>query len=200
MWQAASTIFGQLVALTALGFAYFQWRRAQLRRDDVLRWANQAIASLEALFLVSKLNEPLLDKEMARVKLVDIAFETATLVEQGRLFFKNVSGVGQHDLDKPSAYRGYRPAILDPLVVAHQISCELLEAKGDERLCLRALAEDCLKKFVSLAQKEVGRLRAAAVEPKVAGEGLHLGDLLHQIDSRQLATLRNEPSSYLERN
>jgi len=81
MWQMTASILSPLIAATGLAFGYFQWRKAQLRRDDVLAWANEVIESLEALLLVCLLEDPPLDQDTARSKSLDIAFRTATLVE-----------------------------------------------------------------------------------------------------------------------
>jgi len=186
MWQLIASILSPLIAATGLAFAYFQWRKTQLRRDDVLAWANEVIESLEALLLVCLLGDPPLDLNTARSKSLDIAFRTATLVEQGRLFFKN-EVIDSHGSHKPSAYRGYRPAILDPIVVAHQIACALPSASEEKKARMRLLAEDSLKTFVSLAQKEVGRQKSAAADARKKGDGLHLRHLIEGVDETRLA-------------
>ena len=74
---------------------------------------------------------------------------------------------------KQPAYRGFRPAILDPIVVVHQIAVAWRAADPDMQLRYRCVAEDCLKTFVSLAQKEVGRSRAASAYASRSGNGAH---------------------------
>lgn len=186
MWQMIASILSPLIAATGLAFAYFQWRKAQLRRDDVLAWANEVIESLEALLLVCLLEDPPLDPNTARSKSLEIAFRTATLVEQGRLFFKN-EVIDNHGSHRPPAYRGYRPAILDPIVVAHQIACALPSANKEEKARMCVLAEDRLKTFVSLAEKEVGRQKSAAADARKKGDGLHLRHLMETVDESRLA-------------
>jgi hypothetical protein len=194
MLQSAISITSPLIAVAALAFTFFQWRKSQLRRDDVLRWSNEVIKSLETLLLITMLDEPLLDRNTARSKLLEQTFNTATLVEQGRLFFKNEI-VDDHGLHKPPAYRGYRPAILDPIVVAHQIARALVDTDGEDKLRMRLLAEDSLKSFVSLAQKEIGRDRTATADTKRRGDGLHLHHLLNAVDETRLATLKKNSIS-----
>lgn len=57
---------------------------------------------------------------------------------------------------------------------------------------MRVLSEDCLKKFVSLAQKEAGRNRAAATENEKAGDGLHLRHLLDGVSESKLEKLKSQ--------
>jgi hypothetical protein len=194
MLQTAISLFSPLIAATGLAFTFFQWRKSQLRRDAVLSWSNEVIESLETLLLITTPDKTLLDLNTARSKLLESIFSTAILVEQGRLFFKN-EVVDSHGSHKFPAYRGYRPTILDPIVVAHQIACALVNADDEDKLRMRLLAEDCLKNFVSLAQKEIGRDRTAAVDTKRRGDGLHLHHLLNVVDETRLARLKKNSIS-----
>jgi hypothetical protein len=123
---------------------WMQRRESALRRGDVLAWANEVICALESLLLVSMLNASQLDASVAKSKLSEVIFNTAILVERGRMFFKNMV-VDDYGSEKQSAYRGYRPKILDPIVVAHQIACGWGDADEETRLRMRVVAEDCLK-------------------------------------------------------
>jgi hypothetical protein len=154
-----------------------------------LTWANEVIRELVSLWLLCNLDGQQPDDEAAKAKLTDIIFNTSILVERDRLFFKNEI-VDDHGQEKEAAYQGYRPKILDPIVVAHQIACARADAGEETRLRMQLLAEDCLKKFVSLVQKEVGRGRTASADTRQGGAGVHLGRLLNALDNRRLEELR----------
>ncbi|MBS9478989.1 hypothetical protein [Ancylobacter radicis] len=119
----------------------------------------------------------------------DLIFATSIEIEKGRLFFKNHT-IDDFGKEKKEAYRGYRPLILDQLVVAHQIACEFPEANDDERLRMELVAEDCLKTFVSMAQKEVGRDRTASADTRQGGDGAQLWHRMQDVNERQLSRLR----------
>ena len=172
-------------AIFSIGFGWIKWRDSELRRADVLAWSCEAISTLESLLLVCNLPDVQLNSKIKEEKLTNIIFNTAILVEQGRLFFKN-QVINDHGADKESAYRGYRPRILDPLVIAHQIARAWLGADSETCMRMRLIAEDCLKKFVSLAQKEVGRSRTAAADTRQGGDGSSLDRLLGRVDKSKL--------------
>lgn len=166
-----------LLAVFGLFFTWIRWRRSELRRDEVLIWAVDCIECLQTLFLISFLKNPILNQEKIDEIRLKTIFDTATLIERGRLFFKN-EVVDNFGSEKLAAYRGYRPRILDHLVVAHQIARYWPDGSEEEILRRSVVAEDCLKNFVSLVQKEVGRVRAASVEALKGGDGVHLPALM----------------------
>jgi hypothetical protein len=178
-------------ALTAIGLitGWYHWRRTELRREDVLAWANEAITALQSLILVSKLKNPPLDSDTAAKEILRVIFQTSILIESGRLFFKN-QVTDNYGSEKPPAYRGYRPKILDPIVLAHQVACAWPQADEQKRLRLRLVAEDCLRDFVSLAQKEVGRGRTASADTSQGGSGVHLPSKLNEVSAARLEKLR----------
>ncbi len=172
-------IISVLLPALALFGTWMSWRRSELRRDDVLVWGNDAIAALETILLIC------IDEENHRTapnpRMDDLRYRTAILVEQGRLFFRN-KDPHRHGGSKQSAYRGLRPCILDPLVVAHQIATAWPTADPADRAGIRMIAESRLKSFVSLLQKEVGRDRTASAETGEGGDGATLRHLLSQLE------------------
>lgn len=189
MWETLAAVVSAIIAIIALVASYFSWRRSELRRDDVLAWANEAIATLQSLVLICSLRTPLLNESFVSTKVLDLIFDTSILVERGRLFFKN-EVIDEYGAEKPPAYRGYRPKILDHLVIAHRIACEWNSADDHKRLRLRAVADDCLKNFVSLAQQEVGRGRTASVTTAKGGDGSNLEFLLSEVSQERLAAFK----------
>lgn len=188
MWSNVPAIVSTLVAASGFFIAWRTYRETALRRGEVLAWSNDVIESLQSLLLICILNSDQLSDKEKTAKLTSIIFQTSVLIERGRLFFKN-QVIDDWGSDKEPAYRGYRPKILDPIVVAHQIACNWASADKDCRLRMRILAEDCLKKFVSLAQKEVGRSRTASAEASKGGDGAQLPRLLNSVDEERLAKL-----------
>ena len=188
-----AAVVSAFVATASLFVALFvvwqQLRESALRRGDVLLWANEVITALESLLLVCMLNESQLEPAISKSKIVELIFNTSILVERGRMFFKNTV-VDDFGKGKESAYRGYRPLILDYIFVAYKIACEWNDADQDTRLRMRVVAEDCLKKFVSLVQKEVGRSVIASAEVGKGGDGARLRELLDAVDPQQLNHVR----------
>jgi hypothetical protein len=174
-----------IVAAIALFAGWLRWRRIELRREDALAWANDVIETMQSLVLICSFDRALLDEETEKSKLLEIAFRTSVLVEQGRLLFKNIPG-GKRGRHKAPAYRGTRPLILDQLIVAHEIAQAWPSSGEDDRKRLHLIAEDCKQRFVSLAQQEVGRDRTASTYTKASGDGRPLDDILSNFDDKRL--------------
>jgi hypothetical protein len=191
MLAATVSIVSAFIAAIGLFIAWRQFREAAFRRGDVLAWAVEVISQLEGLLLVCiHKHHPLLSEEATKTKLAEIGFNTAILVERGRLFFKN-EVVDNYGEDKEAAYRGYRPVILDPIVVAHQIAWNWLGETEDAQIRMRLISEDCLKKFVSLAQMEVGRSKTRSANARQSGDGFHLRHLIDSVDAERVERLKN---------
>lgn len=187
--QVLVTMASAVIAAAALFLGWRQARERELRKDEVLKWANETIRSLQTLYLVCFLGDSAFDAKSVKLMLAEAAVDTSVLIEQGRLYFRNVPhpvyGASRHE-----AYRGYRPVLLDPIVVMHQIACQWEGAAEDERLRMTLVAEDCVKTFVSLAQKEVGRSKTASVDAGRQGAGEKLEDLLDGIPAERIEALR----------
>ena len=177
------------IAGIAALLVWLQWRERQLRQDDVLQWASEVIRAEQTLYLVLFLGDSAFDKAAMKSTLAKIAVDTSVLVEQGRLFFKNTPHP-THGADRHPAYRGYRPMLLDPIVVAHQIACQWEGSADEERERMVLVAEDCVRRFVSMAQREVGRSRTAHEDSALKGEGEPLETLLSRVKPERLAALK----------
>jgi hypothetical protein len=153
-----------LIGVVGLIAGWVHWKRTELRREDVLSWSNQTIETLQTLVLVLTLKSENLSKDIAKQKIEKVIFDSSILIETGRLFFRNQK-IDDWGVEKPSAYQGYRPVILDQLVIAHQVACAWVEANEEKREHLRVISLGALKQFVSLAQKEVGRIEQLLLIP-----------------------------------
>lgn len=174
-----------LVALLGLGAGWFKWRDSQLRRTEVHAWANQVIAAMETILLLGRYGKSFFTGPELCTKFKELSFTTSILLEQGRLFFRN-QRQGAYGMEKSSAYRGLRPLILDQILIAHLIAVEWLNADSCGQARLRFVAEGCLRNFVSLVQKEVGRSRSASAEAKRGGNRIDLKVLMAGIDGNAL--------------
>jgi hypothetical protein len=170
------SLISAIVAVLGLFFSWKNWREAQLRRSDVLAWSNRAISAMTTLRLVCKLGESYFSSRELEARLKELCVETSILIEQGRMFFKNVE-TKNHGQGKEPAYRGFRPLILDHLLVAHEISLRWLDTDDESRKSMCVLANDHLQKFVSLVQKEVGRSRTASKEGQTVGDRIEIQNL-----------------------
>lgn len=185
MWEFLAAVVTAIVALLS---GFIGWRRARenaLRKEDVHTWSNAVIRNMQSLVLICERRNGSLAPEVERAKLLDIFFETSVLAEQGRLFFKN-QPAGDYGADKPEAYRGKRPEILDQVLVAHAIARTFASADEASRVRMRCVAEDAARRFVSLAQKEVGRGRTASAETRKGGTGTSLETLMQAVPPARL--------------
>jgi hypothetical protein len=186
MYATIASLVSVSIAACGLFFAYRQSRESTLRRADVLRWAEDAIDVLQSLLLICVLDDDELDPAVEREKLTDIMFASSTLTERGRLFFKNEIRDDGHGREKDAAYQGYRPKILDQLVIAHQIARHWPQANADDRKIMLILAEDAARTFVSLAQQEVGRSKTGSAVTKRGGDGRDLDELVKEFNRARL--------------
>jgi hypothetical protein len=186
IYASIASVVSACVAACGLFFAWRQSREGTLRRADVLRWAEDAIDQLQTLLVICVLDEGELEPAFEREKLAAIMLTTSTLAERGRLFFKNEIRSDGHGQDKEAAYQGYRPKILDQLVVAHQIARHWPQANADDRKIMLILAQDAARTFVSLAQQEVGRSKTASAVTKRAGDGRDLDELVKEFNRARL--------------
>jgi hypothetical protein len=179
--EALAAILSAALTALALFAGWRSNRKSELRREDVLDWANESITALQTLLLLCIHGEPQIPGAEAERRRVDLLIQTSVLTERGRLFFRNAGpySVGR---EKHRAYRGKRPEILDQLVAAHQIACRWPGAGDEERARMRLVAEDCLKQFVSLVQQEVGRSRTASADTRRGGKGALLSERMNALD------------------
>lgn len=190
--QAMAGFISAVIAAIAVSLVWLQWRERKLRQDDVLKWSNEVIRTLQTIYVVCFRGEPAFEGRAAREMLAKLAIDASVLVEQGRLFFKNTPDE-TYGADRHPAYRGYRPMLLDPIVVAHQIAARWPGAGEEDRLRMTLVAEDCVRRFVSMAQLEVGRGRTVHQDTARKGEGETLEALLLVVKTDRIDKLRESP-------
>lgn len=185
--EAMAAVLSAILTALALFAGWRSSRKSELRREDVANWADESITALQTLLLISIHSDPPIPAAEADKRRVEVLFQTSALVERGRMFFRN-AGPYSEGREKHRAYRGKRPEILDQLVAAHQIACRWPRANDEERVRMRLVAEDCLKRFVSLVQLEVGRSRTASAGTRRRGTGAVLGLRMEELDPERVAS------------
>jgi hypothetical protein len=175
--SAAASVISVMIGAAGFYLIWKKRREDELRKDDVLAWANESISALQSVAVICEIGNSIFTEAELKSRLAELAIKISTLIERGRMFFRNRI-VDNHGAEKESAYRGYRPMILDPLVIAFQIALDWPGAEADKRKVMRRLSGTCAKKLVSLAQPEVGRERTASAGAKTPGDGFSLRTLL----------------------
>lgn len=153
-------------------FAYYQIREKNQRLSEALAWSLKVIDALQSLSMRIKIEQKNGIK-LSENALVDAAVQTSILVEQGRMFFRNT----RSDTQIQSAYSGLRPKVLDPIIGAHRIIRRMIE-RPDQLADLSAALDHCERKFVSLAQAEVGRSVFKSRDAASAGDVMDVDDLV----------------------
>lgn len=165
------------IAIAGSAVAWLAARRAELRRDQVYDWASHAIDSFQTLALLVKPDLRDLPQQDRVAKIQEVAIQLSVLTEHGRILFKNAPA-GDFGKEKEIAYRGLRPLILDELVIAHQLACRWRHLNQEELWWAFETSVTLLKRFVSLAQLEVGREKTASSYTKLGGDGTSFEGLL----------------------
>ena len=145
-----------VIALTLLCLTYRQ-HSTQLRIQRALKvheWGNECIDAFADVERFCLLTPHIVDEQAYAKHKNELLRRLSALVDRGRMFFKNKQQehFGQ---EKQQAYRGLRPAILDPLIAAY-MAIEVLDKSSilpdldrKERLC------NWRREFVSVLQKEI---------------------------------------------
>lgn len=175
-WISATALL--LAILAAAGSAY-TWYESRFRYSEVLSWSLESIRTLQRLVLLLKARaragqSPERSSSINDEDLRRCMDEVSVQIEIGRVFFRNSPGRGAlrgWGQDKPPAYRGIRPKLLDYLVGAYDIGVEWQAATPARRIELAEIAEEAERQFVSLVQCEVGRAKARSVEARASGTG-----------------------------
>lgn len=115
---------------------------------DLREWASEAIDVLaEASYTCGHGDR---SKEDCAEKLRNCRYRLSSVIDRGRFFLPN-QNVDQFGSEKPSAYRGWRHAALDPLVAAERV---LSGEVGSGRFATREKALiEMRREFVSAIQR-----------------------------------------------
>jgi hypothetical protein len=174
-------------AVFALWFTYANWKIKELRKDEILAWSLECIEIMQRTQVLlcdfaDNIVGPNYSSDFQILKM-----RSSVQVERGRMFFMNVPS--QFGQDKPAAYRGLRPVILDCLVANYQI-CSLASSCETKNITtLKYLSIDYSRNFVSYVQEEVGRSRRSKSGAEAAGSPVDI--------EREILTYgSNRPATY----
>ena len=182
MWDTLISAAGLLLAIVGTYAAWATARRNELRKNEVLAWVNEAITSLQTTALLAHPDWFPMPEDVRNEKMRAESIKASVLVERGRMFFRNKSW-GTYGNKKEPAYRGLRPMILDELVILHGLARDWPNLNPTKRALAFHIAVESLKRFVSMAQQEVGRERVASAYAGAAGDGVHFQTLLEAHES-----------------
>ncbi len=130
----------------------------RLRRDsDIIAWSEACLSGFcQAEMLLRPEYVAVTDEKEFEKKRYEVLAEISCCIDRGRFFFQN-TGAEKFE-EKESAYRGFRPPMLDKLVGTYQVlSNATYQGSKDpsERAWLREQAIKHKRAFVSMVQTEV---------------------------------------------
>ena len=145
-----------VIALTLLWLTHRQ-HSTQIRVQRALKvhdWGNECIDVFADAERFCLLTPQLVDEQAYARHKDDLLRRLSALVDRGRMFFANKQQehFGQY---KQRAYRGFRPAILDPLVAAYMAIEVVDESSILPDLDRKERLWDWRREFVSVLQKEI---------------------------------------------
>ena len=145
--SAVAAICAVFIAVAVYRFSR-QQHSTQMRTQRAVQiheWSNECLCAITEAEHFCLLQETHFSNSGAyEIRQNDLLHRLSALIEQGRLFFRNVHQ-DEYGQEKFPARRGYRPEILDPLVAAY----EAVRTKNATFL------PEWLPRFVSLIQYEV---------------------------------------------
>lgn len=175
-----ATVVPTILAAIGLLYTHWQWRDAErkkkeeeLRKTEVMNWSLDTIETLQKISIITKNQDIELNSEN---KLKELSISTSVLIEKGRLFFKNTDD--KYGESKEEAYQGFRPEILDQILIAHIAAMNWVNLSTQEKEIMAAKVQKCVRRFVTLAQKEVGRERTANASTARGGDSISLEGIL----------------------
>ncbi len=125
---AAFSVLAAMVAMLSSRRATRNAFRLEWTRD-VIGWGSRAISALaDAHSLCAAKTEAAVAELPPRGRVLS---DISALIDQGRLFFEN-RHVRFYGAEKPSAYRGHRPVMLDHLVAVHDCLRDAVIASPDK--------------------------------------------------------------------
>ncbi len=145
----------------------------QLRANadaEMMGWANQAIDSLsEGIALARGRGSAYAEGEL-RQRLLEVSNRLSALADRGRLFFPNQEHA-THGSEKESAFKGFRPVILDTVIFAHYQLDRVDPAANDPDLPACEYLVKCRRLLVSEVQDAVDPRRRGAMMRRLSVSG-----------------------------
>jgi len=181
-----------IITVLSLGGALYSWYWSKFRYAEVLTWSLDSIRALQRLYLLSEhdlqLGNSSSHPDLMSDKLRSSFDEISLLVEVGRVFFQNTPGRFELEgwgAEKPQAYRGLRPIILDYLVCGLEVADEWPRASPERKVDLRDIILEAERQFVSVVQSEAGRPRTISPHSGAQGKSRPIHWVLHELRARE---------------
>ncbi|MGE0829273.1 MAG: hypothetical protein AB7O04_07980 [Hyphomonadaceae bacterium] len=160
-------------ALALLSFI-FNWlvvsRQTELQSEtlkaemdrDILGWTQETIDALSEGVWLARAHMAAQNRAELSDQISRLSWRLSALADRGRVFFPNIAPE-THGQDKPGAFQGYRPPILDAVLFALYQVEQLTPTAQSTDAAMRFLQE-CRRLFVSEAQQ--------ALDPRRKGKML----------------------------
>jgi hypothetical protein len=158
-------------------------KEKRLRQSEVVAWSIGVVQGMQAVSILCSKSYDWVPEEKTKERLLQLSIELSCAVEVGRLYFKNEAGDNE---DVPIAYRGLRPAILDEILICHDVARDWPLLSEYQRGVASSLARKATREFVSLVQQEVGRSEVAHSYNAKGGSGRRLGHYLTESNTASM--------------
>ncbi|MBL8548925.1 MAG: hypothetical protein JNJ73_02990 [Hyphomonadaceae bacterium] len=149
--------------------------KSQLDRD-VLEWAHETIDALSEGVWLARAHANAQNRAVLSEPLAKLSWRLSSLADRGRMFFPNLAP-DAHGTDKPGAFQGYRPPVLDAVLFALYQVEQLTPVAPSTEMAMKFI-QDCRRLLVSEVQYAIDprrkgrmltRLMTGAKKTDVAG-------------------------------
>jgi hypothetical protein len=116
----------------------------------VLDWANESIDALSEGVWLARAHANAQNRAVLAEPIAKLSWRLSALADRGRMFFPNLAP-DAHGQDKPGAFQGYRPPVLDAVLFAlYQV--EQMTPTGASTEAAMKFIQDCRRLLVSEVQ------------------------------------------------
>ena len=141
---------------------------------EIMEWANQAIDAISEGVALARGRGLAYGEGELRPRLLEVSNRLSALADRGRLFFPNQEHA-THGAEKESAFKGFRPVILDTVIFAHyQLDRIDPSASGADLAACDYLVK-CRRLLVSEVQDSVDPRQRGAMMRRLAKGGSRSG-------------------------
>ena len=149
--------------------------KGQLDRD-VLDWASETIDALSEGVWLARAHANAQNRAVLSEPIAKLSWRLSSLADRGRMFFPNLAP-DEHGRDKPGAFQGYRPPVLDAVLFALYQVEQLTPTAPSTEMAMKFI-QDCRRLLVTEVQyavdprrkgRMVKRLMSGAKKTEVAG-------------------------------
>lgn len=126
--------------------------KADLDRD-VVSWAHETIDALSEGVWLARAHTAAQNRAVLAEPIAKLSWRLSALADRGRMFFPNLAP-DQHGQDKPGAFQGYRPPVLDAVLFSlYQV--EQMTPTAPSTDAAMKFIQDCRRLMVSEVQSAI---------------------------------------------